>query len=372
MTITASKLELGMLCPSAFALPHSQVRVQGSDPKRGQDDHAEHEATIASGGVPEDLEQRWPGYSWQAEVKMFYDLANGVGGIVGYGNDRGYEDRGPFVVFGTADVLGVSPDMRHIVVADRKGYNEQTPAYRNPQVSILALAATDALKVRDVDVAIIPKMGAMDVATLGAFDLDAFAAEAKEALVAVTRAQEAHRNGFPLKFNEGRHCTYCPAVAACPAKQALALQLRNAPALRLDLANDNDAADAYDFAARIRMMLKHLDAAIYARAAERPIPLNDGRVLGTVTKQGNEKLNGDAVWRVMAEKHGRDIADTAVIRSATKTRIKEALQFAGVDSVAKAEREVLEEVRRVGGSTRKETTAIETYEPQKLLKVVNE
>ena len=368
MNISASKLELGMLCPSAFALPHLDTRVSGSDPERGKEEHAEHEATIAAGDVPEDLSSRWPGYSWQAEVKMFYDLANDVGGITGHGSDRGYEDRGPFVVFGTADALGISPDHSHLVVLDRKGFNEQTPALRNPQVSILALAATRALRISRADVAIAPKMGAMDVATLEPLDLDAFAIEAKAALVTVVRAQEARFNGIPLTFNEGRHCLYCPATAACPAKQALALQLRNEPALRLDLTKDADAADAYDFAQKVRQLLKRLDGALYARAAERPIPLSDGRVFGQVVKPGTEKLDGDTVWRVVADKHGRDIADTAVIRTATKTRLKEALQFAGVESVAAAEREVLKEVRELGGATRKETTAIEAVEPARLLK----
>jgi hypothetical protein len=370
--ITASKLELGMLCAPAFALEHSDVRVHGSDPERGKAEHADDEALILAGNTPDELERRWPGYTWQAEVKVFYDLVNDVGGIVGYGNDRGYEDRGPFVVFGTADIIGRSPDGTAVVVVDRKGYNEQTPAYRNPQVSILALAVTRAYGLRSADVAIWPRAAALDVAELGAMDLDAFAAEAKGALVEVMRAKETHKNGGPLKFNEGRHCQYCPAFAACPQKQALALTLKGEPALRLSLENDKDAADAYEFARRVRELLKRLDAAVYARAAQRPIPLADGRMLGQVSKQGNEKLDGDAVWSVVAERHGRDIADTAVIRTATKSRLKEALSFAGVASAAKAEREILDAVRARGGASRKETTAIEVYEPQKLLKVVGE
>lgn len=368
MTITASKLELGMECPAAFALPHSDVRVHGSDPERGKSEHAEDEAVIQSGQVPEELDRRWPGYTWQAEVKVFYDLANDTGGIVGYGSDRGYENRGPFVVFGTADIVGRSPDGTAVAVVDRKGFNEQTPAHRNPQVSILALAVTRAYGLRSADVAIWPRMAPMDVAELGAMDLDAFAAEAKAALVAVVRAKETPRE--LLKFNEGRHCTYCPAFAACPAKQALALTLRGEQGMRLDLNDDDDAADAVEFRDKVRMLLKRLDAAVHARAAERPIPLKDGRVMGPVTKPGNEKLDGDAVWRVVSERHGRDIADTAVIRSATKSRLKEALQFAGVAAVAKAEREILEAVRAVGGASRKETTSIEVYEPAKLLKAI--
>lgn len=372
MTISASKLELGILCPSAFALPHSDARVHGSDPERGKDEHAEHEATLVAGDVPEDLESRWPGYTWQAEVKVRYDIANDVGTIIGRGTDRDYGKSEPFVVPGTIDALGTSPDGTQIAVVDRKGFNEQTPAYRNPQVSILALAATRALGIRAADVAIAPKMGAMDVARLEALDLDAFAAEAKNALSAVARAQEAAKQGLPLAFNEGRHCTYCPAYEACPRKQTLALTLRGEPSLRLNLEHDEDAADAYEFARKIRELLKRLDAAIYARAADRPIPLADGRVLGQVTEAGNERLDGDTVWRVVADKHGRDIADTAVIRSATKTRLKEALKFAGVKSLAQAEKEVLEDVRKRGGATRKESTTIKVVDPVRLLKAGNE
>lgn len=359
--ITASKLELAIRCPSAFALPHRDARVHGSDPDAGRARHAEQEAVIAAGDVPEDLERRWPGYTWLAEVKVCYDLATDTGEIFGYGNDRGYEDRGPFVVFGTADVVGRLGD--RVVVADRKGFNAQTPADRNPQVAILALAVTRAWELSSAEVAIIPEAGHMDVAVLEALDLDAFASEAREAVIAVGRARQARHNGTPLTFAEGPWCTYCPAFHACGAKQSMALQLRGEAALRLDLANDNDAADAYEFAQKVRQLLKRLDGAIYARAAERPIPLANGNVFGPVKSLGNEKLDGDEVWKAVERLHGRGIADTAVIRTATKTRLKEALRLAGVDSVLGAEREVLKAVRDAGGAARKETTSIEEHPP---------
>lgn len=370
--ISASKLELGILCPSAFALAHKDVRVQGSDPERGKEEHAENEAAMEAGDVPEDLEARWPGYTWQAEVKVRYDIANDVGTIIGRGSDRAYGTREPFVVPGTIDALGISPDRTNVAVVDYKGFNEQTPAYRNPQVSVLALAVTRALGVRAADVAIRPKIGGMDVARLEALDLDAFADDVRNALTAVARAQEAHKKGLPLEFTEGRHCTYCPAYNECPRKQALALMLKGEPALRLDLANDNDAADAYEFARKIGELLKRLNGAIYARAAERPIPLPDGRVLAKVTEEGNEKLDGDIVWRIVADKFGRDIADTAVVRSATKVKLKEALRFAGVKSVAAAEREVLELVRSAGGAPRKESTNVKVVPAARLLKAGGE
>jgi hypothetical protein len=150
-------------------------------------------------------------------------------------------------------------------------------------------------------VAIAPEVGRMDVARLESMDLDAFAAEAREALSTIVRVRDAYRNGMPLDYREGTWCTYCPAFHACGAKQSMALQLRGEAALRLDLTNDNDAADAYDFAQKVRQLLKRLDAAVYARASEQPIPLNDGRVFGPRTKQGNEKLDGDIVWRTVAE-----------------------------------------------------------------------
>jgi hypothetical protein len=344
-----------MMCPASFALEHGAVSVDGSNPDAGRERHARYERD-----VPDDVTSRWPGYTWSAEIKVWYDLASDTGGIHGQGNDRAYDDRGPFVVFGTADLIGRADG--DAVVLDYKGFNAQTPAARNPQVSILALAVSRAWRVPAVTVAIRPEVGAMDVARLEALELDAFAATARDALSEVVRVREMRRAGMPVRVNEGSWCTYCPALAACPAKQALALMARNEPPLSWDLADDRTAADAYDFAARVRQLLKRLDGAIYARAAERPIPLNDGRVLSQVTAQGNETLDGDVMWRVVAEKHGRDIADAAVIRSATKKRLKEALQLANVESVAKAERDVLEAVRAAGGSERKETTRIEAVE----------
>ena len=132
---------------------------------------------------------------------------------------------------------------------------------------------------------------------------------------------------------------------------------------QLPFESDTEAADAFDLLQRIKMLTTRLSAALYARAAERPIPLSDGRVLGAIEKQGNEKLDGDLVYAVVKEQHGQSVADAAVERKATKTKLRSALSFAtGKGQAASAERKVLDTVRERGGATRETKTVVEVHE----------
>jgi hypothetical protein len=73
------------------------------------------------------------------------------------------------------------------------------------------------------------------------------------------------------------------------------------------------------------------------------------------------------VHEVVAEKYGRDVADRAVIYQATKRRLAAALREAKVPAHTRAQEEVLVEVRRRGGATRKRGKDVEEYTPKKQL-----
>jgi hypothetical protein len=76
------------------------------------------------------------------------------------------------------------------------------------------------------------------------------------------------------------------------------------------------------------------------------------------------------VYDVIKAKHGQSIADAAVVRSATKKRLKEALSLAGgKGQVASMERAVIDEVRAKGGIENKLKEAIREYPAQRQLKV---
>lgn len=368
--ITASRLEIARECPGFSALPH--VDTPTPDTEDGRVRHAVQQAEIEAGVVPSALLERWPDLaeSWRAEVKFAIDLVTGEGRELGIGTDRDYSDaRGEvFTICGTADAIAIGDDV--VVVVDKKRFNpDVTRPAQNAQLHIAALALCRAHKKERAEVAILHEVRGLEVAELDVLDLDTFAAEAKQILEDATRARWAARNGDQLPLREGPWCRWCPAFAACPKKLALKKEVDAHPivvspdAPMLPFRDDDDAANAYEFADRVRMLLKRLDAALYARAAERPIPLRSGKLFGKVVKEGNEKLDGATVYAVVREKHGQGIADTAVVMSATKTRLKEALDLAGVKNKAGAERAVLEEVRARGGSRRDQKETIDEYDP---------
>lgn len=372
--ITASKYELASKCAGAFALPQTEERSEWND--AGDERHAEQEAQIVRGEVPEDYAARWPGLTWRAEVAFAYDVSTGEGRELGVGIKRNYGQLGPFEIPGTADVVGIGADV--IVIGDRKSFdpNVSRPEH-NGQLKLLALAACRAHDRERADIAIQHEVRPFEVAQLDALDLDSMAAEARDVLLSAARAAKDFRAGLPIPLVTGKHCRWCAAFNDCPKQKDLVQLVTtnaadNQVELLLPLADDESAANAHEFAQRLRMLLKRIEAAVYARAAERPFMTRTGKMFGKVVTQGNEKLDGDVVYEVIKTKYGQSIADTAVIRSATKTRIKEALGFVGAKSVAAAEKEVLAEVRAKGGSKRETKEVIEEYVPAQQLKAANE
>jgi hypothetical protein len=366
--ITSSRLEIARLCPGAFALDH--VDESTPEAEAGTARHSQREAEINSGNVPAVLTERWPDLEWRAEVAFAYDVATGLGRELGQNIGRGYATAGatPFEVCGTADVVGYGRGK--LVILDWKSFdpNVSRPG-QNAQLHILALAASRAYGLTAAQVAIHHEIRGLDVAALDELDLDAFASEVRDITASVAKARQDHRAGTPVQFTTGQHCRYCPAFHACPKQKALVLELASGAAdkrveMIVPLADDESAADAYEFSRQIGLLKKRLDAALYARAQERPIPLRSGKMFGPVEKLSNEKLDGDIVYQVVKAKHGQVIADTAVERHATKTKLREALGFVDAKSVAAAEREILEAVRAAGGATREKKTEIAEYAPQ--------
>lgn len=368
MSVTASKIGLAHACPGAFALPHFVERHPGQD--EGIDRHAEDETSIDAGRVPDELEQRWPGFSWRAEVAFAIDLATGTGREVGSRIDRAYGSGAPLEVFGTADAVGRLGD--RLVIVDRKSFDPRVPrAAVNAQLHTLALAATRAYGLDACEVAIRHEARPLDVAALDAVDLDTFLVDLRDIHARVIDAKRLLREGT-LELHPGDHCRYCPAFmgpngVACPAQKALQSEVKNElVAVRVEATipfrDDEEAADAYELYQRIKMLQTRLATALHARGKERPFRTRSGKMFGAVEKLGNEKLDGDIVYEVVKARHGRDIADAAVIRSATKKRLADALSFAGVASKAVAEREILADVRSKGGAKRETKTTIEEYD----------
>ena len=377
--LSASKIALAYECPGAFALPHLDQKHPGQD--EGVEGHAEQEDAIGRGEVPDEFAARWPGYTWRAEIAFAIDLATGVGREIGSQLQRAYGNIGPLEVVGTADAVGRGPN-GELAIVDKKRFDPNVKrAAKNAQLHTLALAACRAYGVDSCEVAIQHEARPFDVATLDTFDLDTFLVELRGVLERVAQARVDHRNGT-LQLSPGSHCRWCPAFMgkdgiACPAQRKIQEDVAQGLAMvrveaSVPFQSDEQAADAYDFLAQLKTLTKRLTEALYARAGERPIPLRSGRMFGPVEKLGNEKLDGDIAYTTIRNLYGQETADAAVTREATKSKIREALKARGAGNVAAAERKVLEAVRAAGGAERKTKIAIEEYEPQQLLRVVND
>jgi SAM-dependent methyltransferase len=304
-----------------------------------------------------------------SEVAFAYDVAADTAREVGRGSKVDYRtiDLAPFEIPGRADLVGVGNDAAY--VADLKtGWSSATNARRNGQLLFLALAAC---RVYDRDSAIVELIYARpdgsvwkDRAELDAFELDAFADRLRELPSRVAVAQKAiELNGEP-NISQGPWCRYCPAFASCPAKTKLVRAIGDGSEIaalqKLQPLTQATAATAYHRLRSAKELLAKVESAVYAYARETPIDLGDGQLLGEVTREGNERLDGEIAYAVIREIHGVEIADAAVARSVTKKAIGEALR-GKVPRLAPAEREVLDAIRAAGGSERPLRVVIEEY-----------
>lgn len=357
--LSASSVPRALACPGHMRLPHHDYRTKYAE--AGEAHHAEAEAAADLGdhdGLPEKVAVLIrEGDELIAECGFAYDVATDTARQLGHVRRR-YADLAPYEIPGTPDLI-IKGNGR-IVVVDYKEHERVAPAATNAQTATYALMVARAFGVNEVTVVICYRTdGWCDFATLGPIDLQAHADQLHRLAIDVARADA------PLAI--GPHCKYCPAFMSCPKQHALMGEVKTDLPVRIEAAmpftDDDEASDALDLFERLRMLTARLQAALIARAHERPIPRPDGRMFGPVEKQGNEKLDGDVVWRVVTEKFGRDKADEVVTRTATKKKLKDVLG-------AKGEKEIVEAVRARGGSKRETKTVIEVYEPQKLLKVV--
>lgn len=366
--ISASALTRLIRCPGSAAIPQSRTASVWSD--QGTANHERREEQILAGDFsefPEEIRDALADHDdTQSEVAVAYDVATGHGRILGTGLRRQYHlvvpPLAPYEVPGTIDMIAMDAARTRALVIDFKLWQEVDWI----QLTFYALAVARAWNLNEVTIALLYEgTGRVRWKRLDAIDLDAFAAEHLAELHQRVAAEQAKvaRNVLP-DTNEGPWCKHCPAQHACPGKVALARRvILGDEANTLALLKPLDAANAamlYDRIKAARAALATLEKAVYARAAEDPIPLANGKVLGLHTKQGNEQLDGDVVWSVVSELHGREVADQVVTREATKKRLTEVLK-------AKGAKEVIAAVKERGGVIRKESTEVREYDPAKLI-----
>jgi hypothetical protein len=362
--ISASALPRLLTCPGSVALP--QARLANAYADEGADGHAEVEAALRSGdlsALPDQIRALVEGCTLEVERPLAYDVATGEARwLSAIGRDYG---AAPFEIPGTPDLVAVGSD--RVVVADWKLYQDIGAPSASSQLLLYALAVARIVGVEKVDLAVWYRgTGRVATVEVDVFDLDTFAVRLRTLHTRVAEQQRRVTSGTLPDVSEGPHCRHCPAINSCPAKVALLRRITSGEEaseaeLMIPL-DEHTAGEAYRRWRAAKHLMSHVERAIHAYAAERPIPIGDGKVYGPRRIQGNEKLDGDVVYQVVEALHGRPVADAAVVRNATKSRLKEALALA-VDKggAAKAERAVLAEVRKRGGVSTRETEKWEEY-----------
>lgn len=358
MSLSASKLELAQRCEGNLTLPHVDEQTQWSED--GNARHAEDEAAITAGDIPDAYRERWPDLTWRAEVSYAYDASDDTARFLGVGIKRAYGAMGPFEIPGTIDAEGRAPGV--LVVVDKKSFEAVTPAASNPQVRFLALAAARVEPAAKVHVAINHELTGMDVAELDAdLDLDVIASGIRRQLIDAADVRDRARRGLPVAFSTGRWCRWCGGFASCPKQaelKALAKLPLDEPELALKTYVDEESApDVYELYRRVGILHKRIGQQIHAYVMQRPIPLGNGRMYGMRNKLGNTKIEGKIAHAVLKANYGVEIADAAVTMQATKTAMAAALK--GKRGALKT---MLSEIDDHGGLKRGTKVVFEEYE----------
>lgn len=376
--LTISGLPRAASCPGFAALPHANTTSE--DAEAGVDNHAAAELAVRTGDLeklpPELRELITPGAVLRPEHAVAYNLATDTARALNV-TERGYDTASPPLlddeIPGTLDLLIVALQLR-VTVVDYKRHEDVGSPDENAQILGYALAAARLTGATEITVVVayieadelgfVRLMRPLVVREVDAIDLDAFASKLRRIVEAV-RVQRAR--AVP-DVSESKQCRHCPALVHCPAKRALLVRItsgqeRDELEAMIPL-TPQTVAVAYERWKQADHLLKRIRAAIFAFAGEVDVPLGDGRVLGRRTKLGNTTLDGDTVYEVVREKYGQEVADKAVTRDSTQSRLEIVLKANNVKPLAPALREVMAEVHKRGGSKRepKETTDVHALE----------
>jgi hypothetical protein len=220
---------------------------------------------------------------WAPEVVFRYDVVADAAQEKARGEmDRPYSgDEDPWAVWGTADVLGVTPDM--VVVWDFKfGWGDLVPAAENRQLRTYALMACRALgrsralvglcRIRD------DGTPWYDRAEMGALELDAMASEISGLCEARELARSRPQSEWPVV--EGPHCRHCHSFSYCPAKASLATALGSGEAGFPMPLDERNARAVFERLQAAKAVVAKIDEALELYAHAHPIDLGGGWVYG--------------------------------------------------------------------------------------------
>jgi hypothetical protein len=368
MRLTASSLPRAAVCPGSVVLPQADVPTEHSED--GSDSHEILETAVARNrleDLPDEIRALIPmGAIAAAEVAVAYDLATDKARVLGLGIRRAYSV-GPTEIAGTID-LQIVVDGERATVVDYKRWEDVGAPDENEQTLFYGLVTARLFKLAEVRL-VVAYVGKNDhgevvlnrplvTAVVDELDLAAFVQRLRWIAL---RVKEQTGRAVP-DVRVSKQCKWCNAKADCPATTGLIKRVMHETQIQAPLTEET-ASQLWEWRIRARSFLANLERALYAFAKDRPFRLSNGNIVGEHPTVGNETLNGDIVHEVVAEKYGKEVADKAVIYTATKKRLEAALKEAGVPSPTKAKESLLVEIRRRGGAHTKRSRDVEEYKP---------
>lgn len=375
---TASKWELYDACSSSALLP--AVGRSRRPAERGSAGHRYLELVgqvgkaVALAAVPEEwrdacsrlaIPPETDPASYAHEVALELNLATGAATEIGRGQRRKYPPAAPWITYGTADSVGLSPDA--VLVGDYKlGYHRVTRAAENLQLLWLAVAASLTYDRPNAVVSLLylDENGEAhsDSATLDEWDLSAAFRRFRAMAVDFYDRHSAGPARIAPVYNLGDHCKYCPALASCPGQTGLLRSLGEPVPLEI---NADNAVSLLQRTEAARHGLELIKMALDAYASQHPIDLGDGRVYGPV-EIAKRSLDGEKTYATLRRVYGDKVAAAAIEMKATIAGVRDALRplVTKERKLTHLEREALEVIRADGGLRTFKYTSVKVHKPK--------
>jgi hypothetical protein len=348
--LSASSLWRAEKCPASTVLP--PARFAHADGESGRKDHGKLEWTAPEGSIP--------------EAAFAYDAEKGTARYLGSRLGRNYGQLGQNEIPGTADLVTVESDL--VRIRDYKtGHGFMVaPPKENAQLGHNALCAALVHGKPEAIVEVeYTATGEVKDARLDDFDLLGIAARMRQVWRDACRSAALVEEGKQPFIVEGEHCWRCECYARCPAKTSLALAIgkgelpEGLPTLEL---TPQAVATGWERLKAVKKVLYEVERIYKGYAAENPVQLAGGKMLGEVEKV-RDSLDGPVTFQVLRDLYGEQVARAAVEMETSKAALERALQpIAPPRGKAAMVREALAKIEEGGGVTKEHKRAVEEYE----------
>jgi hypothetical protein len=247
-------------------------------------------------------------YALDVETDEVFELGSNIG--------RAYPSVGPTTFVGSDDIEGVRLDDVPVVGDIKSGHAEVTACEDNAQIRFFCRVKqlqTGAPRVEG-RILYVREDGHVrqDCHEFGAFDLESFQDDLRTMARRISDARARLAAGDSLSVYSGDHCTYCPAMQACPRYTALARNL--VPELlyikaRFAAMTPDQQGSAWLVYGDAKALLEEIGSALKAIAKQAPIPLPDGKVVKEIEFDRSDFSREKALQQL--EARGATAADIA-------------------------------------------------------------